>query len=503
MDEIYNLPKEIEEGNVEYKRFVDSTDTNKMEKYKAQMLWRLSEDNNNGYPEAIYYVGIDDDGSIFGLDNVKLKSSIEGLINLAKSAGISVLSIKRYKTEKGNVAKIIFTKTSESVPNASRVAFLGPSGNGKTTLIGVLTNGLFDNGKGSSRSNIFRYHHEYKQGVTSSIKQDIIGYKNDKLVNYNNNFLGSWENIVKNSDRLINIIDLPGKMQYLKTVLFGLQSHKPDIILIVISANNKIDNDNLFHIELCKRLNLNYIVILTKIDLVEDIDLNENYIILKEMGEKTITISNVTGDGFDKLHSVLNSLTPPNLLKKSFENDVEYVINDLLFVEEIGYIVSGILNNGQIIKNDNFLIGPIDNSFVPVKIVSIHKKQIPSESLYTGETGSMLIKIDKNHKITKHMMIISHDLIESFTNKMYIFVNDKQNKIEFKNDKSFTIFINNINDVVIVEKTAEINDGIFLHVCFQNGNIQYIKNNETVVIKYYDKITIGVAYEQLPPFLLS
>jgi GTPase len=59
------LSPEIEEGNIEYKRYLINLDTNRLEQLSTQMKWRLAEGNN----EAIYYLGVDDDGTPFILTN--------------------------------------------------------------------------------------------------------------------------------------------------------------------------------------------------------------------------------------------------------------------------------------------------------------------------------------------------------------------------------------------------------------------------------------------------
>lgn len=53
--------------------------------------------------------------------------------------------------------------------NYIRIALVGNVDSGKSTLVGVLTKGLLDNGRGSSREKVFNYPHENVTGRTSSI----------------------------------------------------------------------------------------------------------------------------------------------------------------------------------------------------------------------------------------------------------------------------------------------------------------------------------------------
>lgn len=57
-----------------------------------------------------------------------------------------------------------------------RVAVIGNVDSGKSTLVGVLTKGLMDDGRGLARSKVFNFDHEQKNGRTSSIGQEIMGF---------------------------------------------------------------------------------------------------------------------------------------------------------------------------------------------------------------------------------------------------------------------------------------------------------------------------------------
>lgn len=47
---------------------------------------------------------------------------------------------------------------------------------GKSTLLGVLTHGELDNGRGHARQRLFRHKHEAETGRTSSVGNDILGF---------------------------------------------------------------------------------------------------------------------------------------------------------------------------------------------------------------------------------------------------------------------------------------------------------------------------------------
>ena len=57
-----------------------------------------------------------------------------------------------------------------------RLSVLGNVDSGKSTLLGVLTQGELDNGRGRARLNLFRHLHEIQTGRTSCISHDVLGF---------------------------------------------------------------------------------------------------------------------------------------------------------------------------------------------------------------------------------------------------------------------------------------------------------------------------------------
>lgn len=70
-----------------------------------------------------------------------------------------------------------------------RLAVIGNVDVGKSTLVGVLTQGELDNGRGRARLNLFRHLHEIESGRTSSISHEILGFNSkgevQKISKYN------------------------------------------------------------------------------------------------------------------------------------------------------------------------------------------------------------------------------------------------------------------------------------------------------------------------------
>uniref|UniRef100_A0A6G6AC24 Putative GTP-binding protein n=1 Tax=Borely moumouvirus TaxID=2712067 RepID=A0A6G6AC24_9VIRU len=85
-DKDFKLPPEKDTGNIEYKRTLLNCDEKKTEQYATQMKWRISEVRKL---KAIYYIGVDDNGTIYGLSESELIESLDKFIEIANKIGAS------------------------------------------------------------------------------------------------------------------------------------------------------------------------------------------------------------------------------------------------------------------------------------------------------------------------------------------------------------------------------------------------------------------------------
>lgn len=115
------------------------------------------------------------------------------------------------------------------------VAVVGNVDAGKSTLLGVLTHGELDNGRGHARQRLFRHKHEMESGRTSSVGNDILGFDSvGKVVNKIDHGTLDWVKIVEKSAKVITFIDLAGHERYLKTTVFGMTGHAPDFGMLMV-----------------------------------------------------------------------------------------------------------------------------------------------------------------------------------------------------------------------------------------------------------------------------
>jgi len=113
-----------------------------------------------------------------GLSEEDLDSSLDTLREMARrlEATIHVLRERVVTTEQGTrtVAEVLVRKVPDDQQCIDlRVCVLGSADAGKSTLLGVLTQGQLDNGRGRARLNMFRHLHEIQSGRTSSISHEV------------------------------------------------------------------------------------------------------------------------------------------------------------------------------------------------------------------------------------------------------------------------------------------------------------------------------------------
>jgi GTPase len=75
------LPPEVEKGNIEYKLKLIDPNPVRFEHLVTQMKWRLQE----GLGEAIYEIGVLDNGSLSGLTNDEMQKSLDTLKQLVQT----------------------------------------------------------------------------------------------------------------------------------------------------------------------------------------------------------------------------------------------------------------------------------------------------------------------------------------------------------------------------------------------------------------------------------
>jgi len=308
-----------------------------------------------------------------------------------------------------------------------RCAVCGNVDSGKSTMCGVLTRGVLDNGRGLVRVNQFNHKHELETGRTSSISQQIMGFNSKgECVNYNYTSAlhpPTWGDIIEESYKIISFLDLAGHEKYLKTTVSGMTGHMPDYALLLVGANMGVTRMTKEHLGLALALKIPVVVIVTKIDLCPENILKQTMAdinrILKMRGVRKISlmvnneddlitciknisndrmvpifqISNVTGLRLDLLRQFLNMIPQRIQWKLLRDKKPEVLIDQTYFVTGVGTVVGGTVMSGAVEANNTMLLGPDGNGhFIPVQIKSVHSKRVPVRQVVAGQSAGFALK---------------------------------------------------------------------------------------------------------------
>ncbi|KAJ1021657.1 hypothetical protein NDA16_003793 [Ustilago loliicola] len=326
-----------------------------------------------------------------------------------------------------------------------RIAVIGNVDAGKSTMLGVLTKGGLDDGRGKARVNLFRHKHEVESGRTSSVGMEIMGFDSKGKPVHNTAGPGqepgrkmSWEEVCAKSSKVISFIDLAGHERYLKTTVFGMTGCLPDFVMLMVGANAGLIGMSKEHLGIALALSVPVVVCITKIDMtpahVLETTLKQLTKILKSPGcRKTLVfindmgqvvesalrlesericpifqISNVTGLNLDLLRSFLNILPQASAAKFQVNQPFEFQISDIFSVPFVGTVVSGVVFAGSCKVGDTALLGPDSlGQFVTTSIRSIQRKRVNVDGATAGQSVSFALKKIRRNQVRKGMVMVA------------------------------------------------------------------------------------------------
>jgi GTPase len=266
------------------------------------------------------------------------------------------------------------------------IGVIGAVDNAKTTTISCLKFDQLDDGRGQARLKIMQFPHEKDTGRTSSI---------------------SKIHLPVNDDHYVTFIDLAGHEKYLRTTLHGITGHNIDYAMIVVGANMGVTRMTREHLNVVISLKIPLFFVVTKIDicpanilaetmegiatllkktkrytlghdLIESPDAANQILNLYRNKEfynicPVFQTSNKTGHNLDLLKHFINNLPTVHTYVENLSVTRKiFRVHDKFNVRGVGFVVSGIVIEGQISKGDQLYIGPVYGQWARATIKSIH-----------------------------------------------------------------------------------------------------------------------------------
>ena len=312
-----------------------------------------------------------------------------------------------------------------------RIASIGNVDSAKTTTISVIANQTLDDGRGKARKIILKHPHEESTGRTSSITQHYL----------------------ETDDKIFGFIDLAGHEKYLKTTLTGLNGCYIDYAMVTIGADRGIIGMTKEHLTLAIVLKLPIFIVITKLDIATEHKLNKIKNRLATIfkhplaGKKELIfadnnnideisnsmvdnlkipvfeVSNVNGKNISLLRNFIFGLKKYKEIGNSENKNPLFKIDDIFKLDGIGIILSGIVQDGAINKNQKMNLGPFNGKYIEVVVKSIHDNfRNEVETIYSGQCGCINIKVlnpkknvlKRNQIKRGHILISEPNSIRSF-----------------------------------------------------------------------------------------
>jgi len=534
-ESMMSLKPEIESGNIEYKLRLDTKNDISVSKTQTQLKWRLSEGKKIcGRYEAIYVFGIMDNGSFPSdsetLSEKNMNNTIDVFNKVFSGVNCRIESNNKYIFYKNKIiylVKVVMDIDSGDRITETNVILLGPTEVGKTSLLSQLTHDQEDNGKGYSRKLSLKHEHERREGRTSDIKREFIGFKDNLLINYFTGLGSDMEDIYSISDRYVTIDDLPGDMKYIRTIIYGILSSKHDVIVICVPGKNISDvleiNKKQYNdiIRICKLYKKNPLILLTKIDLISHDELTNAVLLLKDFFStfdfndivhtnkvnidessicidlskvNIISISNIDMSGLDYLSKYLSdySKTVKVNLIEEYSRDVLFITNEIFKIPSVGNVLYGYIKYGNICVGDyiNIFCG---GKIAKRKVKSIHKKMVESKNIGQGETGCIQFYNLNSRDVDKTAVVISDSMKKYITSEVIFITSD-----EMPPKKSYLMF--NGSTIQTVDLFYDKNEDESCAIKFRatNKTNLFIHPNSVTVLKDEAHLTyVGVSiYEE-------
>ncbi|XP_016102013.1 GTP-binding protein 2-like [Sinocyclocheilus grahami] len=434
------LPPEAEEGNIEYKLKLVNPTQYRFEHLATQMKWRLQE----GRGEAVYQIGVEDNGLLVGLMEEDMKASLKTLRRMAERVGADITVLREREVdydsdEPHRIAEVLIRKVPDDQQFLDlRVAVLGNVDSGKSTLLGVLTQGELDNGRGRARLNLFRHLHEIQTGRTSSISIEILGFDSRGEVRTAALCVSDKRRLPE--ERRFPVITHMFISMIACKVSFWEFEEGMSVTLYAFGSGTTRE-----HLGLAMALKVPIFIVVSKVDLCAkgtvERTVRQLERILKQPGCNKVpmlvsstddavtaaqkfaqspsitpifTLSSVSGESLDLLKVFFNILPPLSNSKEQEElmqQLTEFQVDEIYTVPDVGTVVGGTLYSGICREGEQLVVGPTDDGkFRELTVCSIQRNRSGCRVLRAGQAATLALGDFDRSLLRKGMVMVSPEM---------------------------------------------------------------------------------------------
>ncbi|WP_435127703.1 GTPBP1 family GTP-binding protein [Halobaculum sp. D14] len=429
---------EQEGGHIEFKtrlsRDVHLAD-GRMESLAAQLRHRVL----SGDGEALYVVGVTDDGGVAGISPAAFSETMDVLSLLAEEAEAHIHDVETWSAGDGpaedaglvGLATVREGAMLEADDEHIVVGTAGHVDHGKSTLVGSLVTGQSDDGEGGTRSYLDVQPHEMERGLSADLSYGVYGFADGDAVRMDNpNRKSDRARVVEEADRLVSFVDTVGHEPWLRTTIRGLVGQKLDYGLLAVAADDGPTKTTREHLGILLAMDLPTVVAVTKVDAVPDDrvaeverevesmlrDVGQTPLLADrhgvgtaadEVGDGVVPVlltSAVSGQGLGDLDRLFETLPKRSV---ATDDDFRMYIDRTYDVKGVGAVASGTVRSGAVEAGDELLLGPMpDGSFREVEARSIEMHYHRVDKARAGRIVGIALKGVRESEIHRGMALL-------------------------------------------------------------------------------------------------
>ena len=442
MQKLRNLIENGEGDEVEFKKQLSEDTHLEEDKRRDSLAGQMKNRLIMGEGEAIYVIGVTDDGGISGLSPEKFNETVRVISTIAGDVKADIVSVETEEVDNtGKKIGMITISNGESDIIDSDNVVVGTAGHvdhGKSTLVASIVSNRKDDGDGELRGELDTLPHEKERGLSADLSYSVYGFNDGDIVNLNRE--NDKEDVVEKSDKLISFVDTVGHQPWLGTAIRGLVGQRLDYGLLVVAANEGVTKTTKEHLGILMAVNLPTIVAITKTDLVDEEQIQEvekeiekvmmdagcrsilcNRYGIEQTTEKVIDsissdngnlnpiirTSSVNREGIDQINHIFRRLPKTST---SRDDTFRMYVDKTYQVEGVGKIISGAVKSGKVEEGDEVVIGPDKSGkFREVEVKSIEMHYHKVNSAETGNIIGISLRGIENIDVRRGMVVTNQE----------------------------------------------------------------------------------------------
>ena len=288
------------------------------------------------------------------------------------------------------------------------------------------------------------------------------------------------------SGKRCGVVDVPGHEKFIKNMLAGVSGI--NLVLLLVDSREGIMPQTKEHIDILTLLGIeNYIIVMTKIDLVEE---EYRELVKEDIREFTkgsalenapiIEVDSISRKGIDVLLDTIDKKTN-DIEAKNIEKNARLNVDRSFQVKGFGTVITGTLTEGSISVGDELVIYPKEAK-AKVRNIQVHSQDV--DKAYAGQRTAINLSNIKFDDVKRgDTLATAGSLVKTYMLDSEIkLINDDRANLELWDRVRIYVGTVEVMARVVPLGTESIKPG-------ESGFVQ-LRLEEEIAVKNYDKFII-------------